>query len=131
MSKCEAKDISDFEIQQKEVNAKIEIARNSMENLKRRYEMDKNELDKKQGRMEKLRAEVKMVQDLSKTGQNEKRSDLEQHSCESGQKSETVDQLLDEYKRLQSGKLTKSILIFIIFRNYCSTRTTSPGRDCS
>jgi DNA repair exonuclease SbcCD ATPase subunit len=95
-------------MKQREINANLESARTNLKNLKYKYEQDRNELDEKKIRLQKLRNQTKMVQELADRHQKE-HAELEKYIQEIGEKarknSDTANHLLGEYRKLQNGKL--------------------------
>jgi hypothetical protein len=67
LGESEAEDRCELEIKQKEINAKIRLARHRLEELKLRYEIDKDDFEEKEVRLEKIRYQAKMIQELGKT----------------------------------------------------------------
>jgi hypothetical protein len=126
----QARDIRDFEMKQKEMDAKIAFARDNLEGLKRRYEIDKEDLEGKQVHLQKLQAQAKLLKHLGRISQiyffklpnlaekhNEESSELESYIEKLDEKAvqerEKADQLLEEYQKLQDGKLISLILIAV------------------
>jgi hypothetical protein len=69
MSKQQVKDSREFEMKQQEMNDKLEFARDNLEELKFRYEIEKNELDENDVRLDKICAQLIMTQDLGISSQ--------------------------------------------------------------
>lgn len=97
--------ISEFKHKQKEMDSKIAFARDDLEELKIRYENDKEDLDENEIRLDKIRVHAGMLQDLAEKHEKE-HAEWMQYVQELNNKAEqeryAANKVLNDYQKLQN-----------------------------